>query len=140
MRTLLSLMISIALLSACSKDKSAENVLNSIRILSEIGAFAPASSSNMTNSELRYLSQSYCRASEIGAKYSPRTLRKKLGKDFEREWTANLPAIDTQCATFKAIENMKPGYRLSDEAIIDQVKAIQQLKRFRIFYQRWRSQ
>lgn len=138
MRKLLLFFVMNLTLYGCSDDKSAENVLDSIRILSELGSFE-AELSSLSSSGVTYLRTSYCKAYALGKEYKPSSLRKKLGREFAQEWAKNLPAVKTQCETFKVFENLKPGYRLSDDMIRKQVNSLRKMESFRLFYGRWRN-
>ena len=139
MRNLLLFFVMNLTLLGCSSDKSAENVLNAIRILSESGSFTPAHSSKLSNSDVVYMRESFCKAHSLGSKYKARSLRNKLGREFADRWAENLPAIKTQCDTYKVVENLKPGYRLSDDMIRKQVNSLRKIESFRLFYERWRN-
>ena len=124
---------------SCSKDNSVDNVLSAIQILSDIGAFNPKSVSNLNNDEMRYLTNSYCKAYKVGKEYKTKTLGKKFGEEFARQWEMNIPAMREKCEIFKAINDMKPGFKITDEVLMRQVRASNQMERFRLFYVKWRQ-
>ena len=79
---LLAFLLNLTLLG-CSSDKSAENVLNAIRILSESASLTPAHSANLSKSEFVYLRESFCKAHSLVASTRP--------VHFEKSWDVNLP-------------------------------------------------
>ena len=135
---LLAFLLNLTLLG-CSSDKSAENVLNAIKILSESASLTPAHSANLSKSEFVYLRESFCKAHSLGSKYKASSLQKKLGREFTNRWAENLPAVKTQCDVYKIMENLKQGYRLSDDWIERQVNSLRKMESFRLFYERWRN-
>jgi hypothetical protein len=134
----MSVMVSflVLALSGCTSDQSAENVLNSIKILSQLGNSNLNNSSSLTKSEAKYFRNSYCSAYELGQDYRIKTLKRKLGNDFGIRWQQTVPSLGVICAYWRRAEKESP-WRASDDELADVKRAMSRLERFRLFYVAW---
>jgi hypothetical protein len=135
-----SVMVSflVLALSGCTNDQSAENVLNAIKIISQLGNSDLNNSGTLTKSEAKYFRNSYCSAYELGQDYRLKTLKKKLGNDFGKKWQQTIPSLGVICEHWQTLEGRKP-YRASREEVANVKQAMRQLERFRLFFVAWRK-
>ena len=121
---------------ANAADQSAENVLNAIRILSQVGASDLNDLQRLSKNEAKFFRNSYCAAYDLGRDYRLKTLRKKLGNDFGTRWRKTVPALKVICMHWRAFATGN-SYRASSNKLVNVKQAMRELERFRVFYVAW---
>jgi hypothetical protein len=140
-KSIRSLLI-VSVLASCitgpanAGDESAENVLNAIRILSQVGSSDLNDRQSLSKKEAKFFRNSYCSAYDLGKDYRLKTLRKKLGNDFGTRWRNTVPALKVICTHWRAFATGN-SYRASRNELVNVEKAMRELERFRVFYVAW---
>lgn len=137
-RSLLIFSVLVFCIPGYANAGSAENVLNAIRILSQLGNSDLNDLQRLSKSEAKYFRNSYCSAYELGKDYRLKTLKNKLGNDFGTIWQQTVPSLKVICMHWRRLEERKP-YRASRDELAAVEQAMRQLERFRFFYVAWRN-
>ena len=133
--------LSVAVFLACgtARADSVDNINRSITILASIGTFQSTikSTDGMTQSQFEWMTEQYNLAYQIGKNYKSREVKKKLGRQFYKQWKKNVSAMKTISNLYTRLQ--EKGGRLTESEVKDLSVALYVMENFRLFYVDWRK-